>query len=381
MVKMSCSEFWRLGFYSWRVLKRYAMPRPFCVALSPSVLWHWRFLYCCTLHFFFASWNKVLWHLRPKIAFWQTILLRSFFSSLGVGLQNPHCGPLFSSIFDKSRKSNGQVYWVTFALRLYISYNHAHEQFCTYGRVSSPGQTPKCSKTAEVVCSSWKLKPCQLEIDTDKIQGKKLTRVQQCKSTSEHWLAQCLTSWPRGIRKVQHHEGIEPMSPGSMWLALSTKPSVHIALSRKTVYDSSHLATLNRFFSYRIVMLGLLKLNIKARHYIPEFLIATLLSIHVVAFDIDWCWNIFTSSNFAQSWCSLSCLSTSEKWELRTWNMKMMIRTQSTSSCISLRICSLLKTSPLALLSQSDVVGARITPCNVWPQRSCWHRHTILATQ
>ena len=41
----------------------------------------------------------------------------------------------------------------------------------------------------------------------------------------------------------------------------------------------SHLATLNQFFACRIVLLQLLKLNIKARHYLPEFLTADLLSL------------------------------------------------------------------------------------------------------
>ena len=52
--------------------------------------------------------------------------------------------------------------------------------------------------------------------------------------------------------------------------------------------DSSYLATLNRFFSNRIVVLGLLRLNIKARHDIPEFLNANLWSIHLTALDIHW---------------------------------------------------------------------------------------------
>ena len=46
------------------------------------------------------------------------------------------------------------------------------------------------------------------------------------------------------------------------------------------------------------IVLRLLKLNIKARHDIPEFLTANLLSIHVIALDIDWSWNFFTWNNF-----------------------------------------------------------------------------------
>ena len=35
------------------IAERSAAPRPFCVALSPSVHWHARFLYCCALYNFF----------------------------------------------------------------------------------------------------------------------------------------------------------------------------------------------------------------------------------------------------------------------------------------------------------------------------------------
>ena len=36
------------------------------------------------------------------------------------------------------------------------------------------------------------------------------------------------------------------------------------------------------------VILGLLELNIKDRHDIPEFLTTNPLPIHVIALDIDW---------------------------------------------------------------------------------------------
>ena len=52
----------RHGFYSWWVLKLSASPLPFCVALSPSVHWHVRFLYCCALYncffFGFCQWQS-----------------------------------------------------------------------------------------------------------------------------------------------------------------------------------------------------------------------------------------------------------------------------------------------------------------------------------
>ena len=46
----------RLGFDSRRVLNPSATPLPFCVALSPSMHWHGRVLFCCALYYFSSSW-------------------------------------------------------------------------------------------------------------------------------------------------------------------------------------------------------------------------------------------------------------------------------------------------------------------------------------
>ena len=54
------------------------------------------------------------------------------------------------------------------------------------------------------------------------------------------------------------------------------------------------MARLSKLFSCRIVVLGFLRFNIKARHNLPEFLNPNLLSIHFIAMDIYWCRNIFT---------------------------------------------------------------------------------------
>ena len=62
--------------------------------------------------------------------------------------------------------------------------------------------------------------------------------------------------------------------------------------------DSSYLATLNRFFSNRIVVLGLLRLNIKARHDIPEFLNTNFWLIHLIALDIHWTCEYFHFAQF-----------------------------------------------------------------------------------
>ena len=50
----------------------------------------------------------------------------------------------------------------------------------------------------------------------------------------------------------------------------------------------AYLANCNRVFAYRTVVHGLFKFNIKTRREIRAFLKANLLSIHLIAFDIDW---------------------------------------------------------------------------------------------
>ena len=59
------------------------------------------------------------------------------------------------------------------------------------------------------------------------------------------------------------------------------------------------------FLAYRTVILGFFNLNIKATdtksHNIPEFLNANLWPIHLITFNIDWSWNIFTSHNWLHS--------------------------------------------------------------------------------
>ena len=71
---------------------------------------------------------------------------------------------------------------------------------------------------------------------------RKLKRAQQHKKrASVHWGAasQC---------HAQHSLGIEPMSPDSLLLALTTNPLVRFDCWKKTVHDSSYFATRNWFF-------------------------------------------------------------------------------------------------------------------------------------
>ena len=90
---------------------------------------------------------------------------------------------------------------------------------------------------------------------------------------SVHWLARLHAKLPRGSSKIQHPAGIEPISPNSLRLALTTEPSESLYQppkeNNKWLVVSCNLEPI--FFAYRIVVSGLIKLNIKARHEIPEF--------------------------------------------------------------------------------------------------------------
>ena len=63
---------------------------------------------------------------------------------------------------------------------------------------------------------------------------------------SVHWRAHCHAKWPRGGKEFQHPQRIEPMSPDSLEIALTTEPWVHIDLLWKKVHDSRYLATWNQ---------------------------------------------------------------------------------------------------------------------------------------
>ena len=81
---------------------------------------------------------------------------------------------------------------------------------------------------------------------------------------------------------------------------------------------------LNQIFCLQDCHSWMLKLNIKARHYLPEFLTSNLLLIHVIALDKDWSWNIFTSHIFCSMLINAHWAAHQpqkiEKWELKNWN-------------------------------------------------------------
>ena len=213
------------------------------------------------------------------------------------GLKNPLAWPSFFKYFRQFKEKQRPSTFVTFALRIYNSYNHAHAPGSSPSLWPSPGPWPdsKCSKTVEVRCSWSELKPCQREIATDEYKSARvsaLTGSVPCKMA-------------KGRQKVSAPSGIRTRAArlrGSLQPTSTTKPAVRVSLQKKTISILLCFATCKRCFECRIVVLRLLRLNIQARHEIPEFLSilnANLWSIHLIAFDIDWNWNVFTSHMFS----------------------------------------------------------------------------------
>ena len=187
-----------------------------------------------------------------------------------------------------------------------------------------PGPNSKCSKTVEVWCSCKVSTLSEQDHHWWNPREKIESALIQKAHVPVHWrpasvltlalsqefdaraaAAQYHTKWPRGNSQFQHPAGIKPMSQ-CYWCSVppTTKPWILIDLPKQIVYDVLHITSLKQFFDCRIVIVRLFKLNIKARQK-PEFLTANLLSIHIIAFDIDWThhwsWNFFSS----QSFCSI----------------------------------------------------------------------------
>ena len=129
---------------------------------------------------------------------------------------------------------------------------------------------------------------------------------------SAQWWAQCHAQLPKVGKEFQHPPRIELKSPDPLQFALTTEPWLRIDVQIKMVYNSSYLATWNPFFACRIVILWLLRLNMKARFYIPEFLNASwnIKSFHFVQFLLHAHWAAH------QLWKS-------ENWKLEIWDFKI----------------------------------------------------------
>ena len=92
---------------------------------------------------------------------------------------------------------------------------------------------------------------------------------------SVHWRAQCHAKWPRGSREFQHHAEIEPKSPDSLQLTLTSKPGSSQSIETNGIWLVV-FRNLQPIFCKQDCRSGWFKLKIKARHQIPEFLNANL---------------------------------------------------------------------------------------------------------
>ena len=155
---------------------------------------------------------------------------------------------------------------------------------------------------------------------------REITEISNIKeNVSVQWQAQCHSKWQwhsvSATCKTQTHVARSTDSPSSVIITEPYCDRFESFRRKKTVYNFSYLPFWNWFFECRIVVLRLLRLNIKARKDIPEFLNANLSSIHLIAFDIDLSWNIFYITQFlviphGAAALSSSLTSKSENWEL-----------------------------------------------------------------
>ena len=113
---------------------------------------------------------------------------------------------------------------------------------------------------------------------------------------ASHWQAQFHAKWPK-------RQSVSALLRTRTQVAILTVTHLHQQGSYQLPERNGiwlvvfrHLQT--NFLAHRTVVLRFFKLNIKARHEIRRFWNANLWSIHLIAFDTDWSWNIFTSHNF-----------------------------------------------------------------------------------
>ena len=137
-----------------------------------------------------------------------------------------------------------------------------------------------------------------------------------------HWWAQCHAKWPTRGRAFMHSSRIEPKSQNSLRLTLTTKALVRIIYSKNSVYDSSYFATFNRFFCVQDCRSRIVQVEYQGQTRNSRILERKPLinaSLHLIAFNIDWSWNIFFSHNF----CSMLIEQLIDLERLKSDNLKI----------------------------------------------------------
>ena len=130
----------------------------------------------------------------------------NFGQSAGWGLKNSHCWPLLSSIFDNPRKTMGQAPFVTFALRLYNCYNHAHSP----GQHMWPSPGPR-ARLQSLQNSGSRMLMLRVKPLSERDRHWRNPRKKNYRKSSNikarvsmHWRAQWHAILPRGCRHFQH---------------------------------------------------------------------------------------------------------------------------------------------------------------------------------
>ena len=138
------------------------------------------------------------------------------------------------------------------------------------------------------------------------------------------WRAQCYAQWQRAAATWR----IETILPDSLRLGLTTKPYSYKSTEKNGIWlvISRHLEPIFCMQDFHF-LIDKVQYQGQIRYLdTQEFFTANLWSTHIIAFDIDWSWNIFLSHIFYQ--CSSSRSSISEKWKLRTWNLGQIFRSE-----------------------------------------------------
>ena len=244
-----------------------------------------------------SSWDKTLcgaWWLEAPDA---SKIQRHSFLLFGKSFEKPSLWALVFKYFRQFKEKQGPSTFCHFCSELYHRYNHADAPGSHMWPSPDSGSGSKCvmHNSGSQMFMLWAKTLSEQDLHWRNPRKNNYRERSNTKSrVSVHWRAQCHQKWPRGGREFEHPAGIEPKSLDLLPLTLTTEPYICIDLSKKSVYDLLYLTTWNRFSACRIVVLGLLRLNIKARHDIPKFMNAKLLYIRLITFNIDWSWNIFT---------------------------------------------------------------------------------------
>ena len=142
-----------------------------------------------------------------------------------------------------------------------------------------------------------------------------------------HWQTQWHAKWQRGSRKFLH--SCRSRTQFSRLSRLSVTSLKHSAIGSCQSAEKNDiwlvmllevLHNLQLLFCVQDCRSRRAQVEHQGQARNIEWLNANLWLINLIAFDIDWNWNIFTLHNFVH--CSL----TLKKWEPRTWNLRQIFR-------------------------------------------------------